>query len=119
MPAKPLRPCGKPGCPKLSTERYCKDHRVEQRRQAEQERGTAAQRGYDHKWRKARLGFLRKHPLCKHCYDAGKYTPSYVVDHIIPHKGDKALFWDRNNWQPLCKQCHDVKTATEDGGFGR
>ena len=42
-----------------------------------------------------------------------------VVDHIIPHKGDKVLFWDRSNWQPLCKTCHDTKTAREDGGFGR
>nr|WP_292832122.1 HNH endonuclease signature motif containing protein [Mesorhizobium sp.] len=29
------------------------------------------------------------------------------------------LFWDRSNWQPLCKPCHDRKTATSDGGFGR
>lgn len=42
-----------------------------------------------------------------------------VVDHITPHKGDKALFWQRANWQPLCKRCHDIKTAIEDGGFGR
>lgn len=42
-----------------------------------------------------------------------------IVDHIIPHKGDKQLFWDRDNWQPLCKKHHDRKTATEDGGFGR
>ena len=42
-----------------------------------------------------------------------------VVDHIIPHKGDQKLFWDTRNWQPLCKPCHDKKTATEDGGFGR
>jgi 5-methylcytosine-specific restriction protein A len=41
-----------------------------------------------------------------------------VVDHIIPHKGDKDLFWDSNNWQPLCKTCHDEKTAREDGAFG-
>jgi 5-methylcytosine-specific restriction endonuclease McrA len=31
-----------------------------------------------------------------------------VVDHIVPHKMDKALFWDRSNWQPLCKWHHDV-----------
>lgn len=42
-----------------------------------------------------------------------------VVDHIVPHKGDQKLFWRRSNWQSLCKRCHDVKTATEDGGFGR
>jgi 5-methylcytosine-specific restriction protein A len=43
-----------------------------------------------------------------------------VVDHIIPHQGDMTLFWDADsNWQSLCKTCHDRKTATEDGGFGR
>jgi predicted kinase len=45
-------------------------------------------------------------------------TAGEVVDHIIPHKGDYELFWDEGNWQTLCKRCHDVKTATEDGGFG-
>lgn len=42
-----------------------------------------------------------------------------VVDHNIPHKGNKVLFWDVSNWQSLCKACHDAKTAREDGGFGR
>lgn len=37
-----------------------------------------------------------------------------VVDHIIPHRGDQKLFWDRSNWQALCKSCHDSKTMTED-----
>jgi 5-methylcytosine-specific restriction protein A len=41
-----------------------------------------------------------------------------VVDHIIPHRGDQALFWDEENWQPLCLVCHNAKTAREDGGFG-
>ena len=44
--------------------------------------------------------------------------PATVVDHIIPHKGDMDIFWDEDNWQPLCKRCHDQKTATENGGFG-
>jgi 5-methylcytosine-specific restriction endonuclease McrA len=29
-----------------------------------------------------------------------------VVDHIQPHRGDQRLFWDRRNWQPLCRTCH-------------
>lgn len=37
-----------------------------------------------------------------------------VVDHIIPHRGDQKLFWDRGNWQPLCEHHHNVKTMTED-----
>lgn len=41
-------------------------------------------------------------------------TRATVVDHIKPHRGDKALFWDEHNWQPLCKKCHDTKTGKED-----
>jgi len=44
----------------------------------------------------------------------GKYTKATVVDHVIPHRGDEALFWDRSNWRPLCKRCHDQKTRRED-----
>ncbi|WP_309304395.1 MULTISPECIES: HNH endonuclease [Brevibacillus] len=29
------------------------------------------------------------------------------------------MFWDRNNWQPLCEQCHNRKTAREDRGSWR
>ena len=36
----------------------------------------------------------------------------HVIDHIIPHRGDPILFWDRSNWQPLCKDCHDHKTGS-------
>nr|DAZ53348.1 MAG TPA: HNH endonuclease [Caudoviricetes sp.] len=44
----------------------------------------------------------------------GRYTKATVVDHITPHRGDPRLFWDEANWQPMCKQCHDRKTLTED-----
>ncbi|MNK92917.1 HNH endonuclease [compost metagenome] len=121
MPSKSKRPCKKPGCPSLTADVYCESHAAEHKRiqqEADQRRGTAAQRGYSSQWRKARLGFLRKHPLCKHCQDKERLTEATVVDHIKPHKGDKALFWERDNWQPLCKKCHDIKTAREDGGFG-
>ena len=40
-----------------------------------------------------------------------KITPATVVDHIVPHRGDKKLFWDQSNWQPLCKEHHDKKTG--------
>lgn len=59
------------------------------------------------------------HPLCVHCLKQGRTEAATVVDHIIPHCGDMVLFWDSaNNWQSLCKTHHDVKTASEDGGFG-
>jgi 5-methylcytosine-specific restriction protein A len=82
-------------------------------------RGTAASRGYDGKWQRYRAGFLAAHPLCARCLAGGRTTAATVVDHITPHKGDARLFWNTANHQPLCKPCHDHKTATEDGGFGR
>ena len=84
-----------------------------------EQRRTAAQRGYGHRWQVARLEFLRAHPLCVLCEAAGLLTAATVVDHITPHKGNYDLFWDQRNWQPLCRTCHNRKTATEDGGFGR
>jgi 5-methylcytosine-specific restriction protein A len=81
---------------------------------------SAAKRGYDTKWQEARAGFLAKHPLCE-CPDhqgrAGAPRAD-VVDHIQPHKGDPAKFWDRNNWMPMNRGCHSAKTARMDGGFG-
>lgn len=80
-------------------------------------RETSAQRGYDSKWRKARAGYLRSHPLCVMHLQRGRTVAATVVDHIIPHKGDNALFWDHGNWQSLCKSCHDIhKQRAEKSG---
>lgn len=78
------------------------------------DRLSSAQRGYDDRWRKARLAFLKAHPLCAMCEERGRTTAATVVDHVKPHKGDARLFWDRDNWQPLCKPCHDSGKATEE-----
>ncbi|MCP8970559.1 HNH endonuclease [Ectobacillus ponti] len=118
MPRRPLKVCSHPGCAVLSPNAYCEQHSRD-RRPAEQNRQTAHQRGYNSRWRKARATYLSRQPLCVHCLQAGMYTSATVVDHIVPHKGDSALFWDKTNWQPLCKRCHDIKTVTEDGGFGK
>jgi len=42
-----------------------------------------------------------------------------VVDHIVAHKGDKALFWSRSNWQPMAYGCNSRKAVREEGAFGR
>ncbi|MGO4181211.1 HNH endonuclease [Paenibacillus sp. TAF43_2] len=86
---------------------------------AEQRRGSAHSRGYNHKWNKARERFLKQHPVCVHCQNDGKIVAASVVDHIIPHKGDQEKFWDVTNWQPLCETHHNIKTVKYDGGFGR
>ncbi|MEN2980873.1 HNH endonuclease signature motif containing protein [Tistrella bauzanensis] len=70
-------------------------------------RETAAARGYGSRWRRARLAYLREHPLCVMCQSAGRVMEAQVVDHIRPHRGDPHLMWDRGNWQSLCKRHHD------------
>lgn len=69
---------------------------------------------YGRQWRQERAKFLQQHPLCVYCQKNGKLSFANVVDHIIPHKGDDRLFWDKSNWQPLCKHCHDSTKAKEE-----
>jgi 5-methylcytosine-specific restriction endonuclease McrA len=71
------------------------------------DRKTSAQRGYGSRWQRYRDGFLRKNPLCEECTRIGRLTVASVVDHVKPHRGDQALFWDSSNHQALCKHCHD------------
>lgn len=65
------------------------------------------------RWREVSRSFLTRNPLCLHCKQNNKITPSSETDHITPHKGNLKLFWDKDNWQPLCKVCHSLKTASE------
>ena len=110
MPRRPKRPCRYPGCPNLcESGTYCPEHSAES---PDRMRGSATERGYDAKWRRARKRFLQRHPLCANCLSQGVLTPATVVDHIVPHRGDHRLFWDEQNWQPLCKACHDRKTGS-------
>ncbi|MBX7275475.1 HNH endonuclease [Pseudomonas sp. ERGC3:05] len=80
---------------------------------------TSAQRGYGYKWQKAREGWLNANPLCVYCERLGRVTAGSVVDHIEPHRGDMAVFWDRDNWQTLCKPCHDSVKQAEEAGSSR
>lgn len=120
MPKAAPSPCRHRGCRVLVRDGsgLCDQHRKQVQKEADEKRGSATSRGYDSKWRRARESYLREHPLCVDCRKRGFIEAATVVDHITPHKGDQKLFWSRSNWQPLCKQCHDRKTATEDGGFG-
>jgi len=80
-------------------------------------RESSTQRGYGYRWQKARKHYLAKHPLCEMHSSKGQYVYATVVDHIRPHRGDMALFWDSSNWQALCKACHDrIKQAYEKSG---
>lgn len=124
MPMKPPRPCRSPGCPALvrGGTGYCDQHQAEAQRQQDARRGTAAERGYDARWRALRIMFLRRHPLCAD--PDGVHTgpvPATDVDHIVPKRDGGRDAWD--NLQALCHSCHSRKTARElgwtaEGGAG-
>ena len=111
MGYKLLRPCKYSGCKELTSNVYCDKHK-------RTDRASASKKGYNSSWRKAAQNYLLNNPLCKSCLNENRLIQSEVVDHIKPHKGDYDLFWNVDNWQALCKRCHDKKTAKNDGGFG-
>ena len=76
---------------------------------------------YDRRrWRRRSKQFLAAHPLCRMHQEIGRTALAVLVDHIRPHRGDEALFWDEDNWQPLCTTCHNsIKQAEEKGGSVR
>jgi len=80
----------------------------ERRREEDRRRGSARDRGYTSAWDKAALGHRSSHPLCVGCEAVGRVAAAEVVDHIVPHRGDRALFWDRANWQSACAWHHNV-----------
>jgi 5-methylcytosine-specific restriction protein A len=57
-----------------------------------------------------RAQVLGAQPWCATCYARGVLEPAIAVDHIIPHRGEPARFWDRGNLQGLCVGCHQRKT---------
>ena len=78
------------------------------------------------RWQKLRLEILtRDHFTCAMCKrvinpykrgEDGKIDPENVLicDHIQPHRGNEALFWDVSNLQTLCKPCHDSPKQSEE-----
>lgn len=112
MPWKPKRICSK--CGKAVSGRCdCTP------RQKEVKRETRTERGYDNRWLRASKTFLSTRPLCSECRWFYRITPAEVTDHKRPHRKDWGLFWDTENWQPLCKRCHDMKTSRENSALAK
>lgn len=66
------------------------------------------------RWQRLRQAQLTAEPCCKYCDAAGRVTAATIVDHIVPHKGDEALFFDPDNLQSLCKSHHDSTKQREE-----
>ena len=71
------------------------------------------------RWRRRSRQQLREHPLCEMCMRAGEIRPASVSDHIVPHRGDEALFWN-GALQSLCITCHNTQKQREEAdGYAR
>lgn len=66
-------------------------------------------------WKVLRRQVLKEQPFCV----CGCGKKADTVDHIRPHDGVPALFYDRANLQSMYHSCHNRKTNQYDGGFGR
>lgn len=119
------RVCSKPGCPEYTDQGgRCPDHR----REAEQRRGTARQRGYgkQHETR-FRPGVLARNPTCvcteeDHGHDQPCGKSSLHADHWPLSRRELVAAGqdpdDPRHGRGLCGPCHSSETAQhQPGGF--
>ena len=113
MPMRPPRICGCGARVPAGTLCACQEQATRERKaRAEANRPTARERGYTTKWQAARAVYLKQFPTCVRCK-----APATVVDHIQKHGRDFSkggLFWNRQNWQPLCALCHNGAKQSEE-----
>lgn len=118
MPYKPKKPCAYPGCPNLTSDRYCEEHTKQEAKRYEQyQRDPATHKRYGSAWAKIRAAFLWTHPLCELCRKHGRLTPANEVHHIRPLS--QGGTHDGGNLMALCKSCHSEITAREGGRWQR
>jgi 5-methylcytosine-specific restriction protein A len=114
VPTRAATPCRHPGCPALTTDGICLEHRKAEQQHDREVRGSAYARGYTKAWSAYSKRYRYEHPWCVACLKEGRNNPSQEVDHIQAVSGpDDPLFWEPSNHQALCHSHHSAKTATE------
>ena len=108
MPILPARACAHRRCTRLVRgrgARFCDEHQAEEYRRQDQDRGSAAARGYDDQWREIRDRFLADHPQCQ-CGE-----PATVAHHVVRKRDGGSD--DASNLIALCKSCHSREHAAQ------
>lgn len=108
MPRR-LKVCSRPGCPNLTTAGRCDDCA----RAADRSRGTAAERGYDKRWRRTREEFLDENPFCS---EPGCPLLATDADHIDGLGPLAPRGHDWSNLRPFCHSHHSQRTARDQPG---
>lgn len=69
-------------------------------------------------WRRLREIVLHRDVYtCRLCQRICSHKGEAVVDHIIPHRGDRAKFVQLSNLQVLCAPCHNGRKQSEEKRF--
>ena len=119
MPERPLKPCTVPGCPGRAETGRCARCRNDRQGNTRLRVDTAAQRGYDARWRRRRADYLVEHPLCALCRRLAAVADHYPISRRqLLAEG----VWDPDadeHLRPLCKPCHDRQTGLRQPGGWR
>jgi 5-methylcytosine-specific restriction protein A len=117
MPQKPKKPCAKPGCPNLTTGRYCEEHWAEEKKERaesnryydQHRRDKRAEAFYKSRaWVAARRRVLiRDNYLCQECLRQGYIIRADTVHHKIGLKEDWSKRLQLDNLVSLCAKCHN------------
>ena len=91
------RPCTVPGCPELTLNTRCEDHKYA--------------RPQGRRWARLRRAVLREFPECQLRFE-GCTIWGTEVDHRVPlFVGGEPWAWD--NLQSVCHECHTKKSNEE------
>ena len=107
MPQRPGTACRRPGCAGIIHNGVCSvcgPRRMAAQAQHDQQRGTAAARGYGGRWQRLRKMYLQSYPVCVRCGQ-----PATDVHHIIARRNGGGDSYD--NLMALCHSCHSKVTA--------
>jgi 5-methylcytosine-specific restriction enzyme A len=119
MPLRIQTRCRHPGCPRLTRERFCDQHRGTYSHTSDTRRGTAPQRGYDRAW--SAVADARRqldYGLCQPCRQEDYVTPARIVDHILPLHVRPDWRLVLGNTQVICAACHQQKTTEDNQRYG-
>lgn len=106
MSKAPLTLCNHPGCPNRVPKGYCDQHKPK-RLKPELDKLYKSR-----EWTQASREYRRDNPICVECRSEGRIVAAHCVDHINP-VAEGGSFWDKSNWQSLCKTHHHRKSAKE------
>jgi len=111
---KPLKPCRANGCPNLTRNYFCEEHKhIEQEQSSRYNRYQRPTdfKAYRGEWQRIRKMKLLANPLCERCKQQGRFVAAVLVHHRTPvSEGGTNEF---NNLESLCQSCHSAEHMSE------